>query len=394
MGGCLVLVLAGSLSLAPGTVHERAAALRARGGDAVYNLDYPEALSLLNQAIALDPSSSANERALATALWLHIVFERGAVTVDQYLGGVSRQDVTMEKAPPDEAAAFARHAGRALLLADEEVAGHPKDAAALFDLGASLGLMASYDASVDGKVRSAFGAARRAFDAHEEVLALDAARKDAGLIVGTYRYLVSTLDFPMRWMAYLAGFGGDGALGIRMIEAAARYPGESQTDAKVALLLLYNRERRYADAMSVARDLIARYPRNRLFVLEAASTELRAGRPGRAMPLLDDGIARLAADHRPRAFGEEALWYYKRGLAHVELRDVAQAAADLDRARGLPARTWVKARIALERGRLADLTGHREVATAAYDEAIRLADAGHDEATRAAASRYRKSPYR
>ena len=34
-------------------------------------------------------------------------------------------------------------------------------------------------------------------------------RVDAGLIVGTYRYLVASLVLPARWLAYMAGFGGD-----------------------------------------------------------------------------------------------------------------------------------------------------------------------------------------
>ena len=55
----------------------------------------------------------------------------------------------------------------------------------------------------------AFGSARRAYNEHERVLALAPARKDAGLIVGTYRYLVASLSMPVRWMAYVAGFGGD-----------------------------------------------------------------------------------------------------------------------------------------------------------------------------------------
>ena len=46
---------------------------------------------------------------------------------------------------------------------------------------------------------------------------------------------------------------------------------------------MYNRERRYDDALRVLQELRRLYPRNRLVVLEAGSTALRAGRgrPGR-----------------------------------------------------------------------------------------------------------------
>ena len=85
-----------------------------------------------------------------------------------------------------------------------------------YDLGAAVGLQASYVATVEGRMLAGFKAARRCYDEHEQVLALDPSRKDAGLIVGTYRYLVSTLSLPMRVMAYVAGFGGGRDRGVQL----------------------------------------------------------------------------------------------------------------------------------------------------------------------------------
>jgi tetratricopeptide (TPR) repeat protein len=226
---------------------EDARTLRMRGYDAAYNLDYPQAVALYDQAIALDPSNPAGYRARAAAAWLHIIYRRGSITVDQYLGAVHRGDVTLPPPPKDEADIFATNSAKALQLAEQRAAATPDSPQAQYDLGAAVGVMASYGATVEGKMLASFREAHRAFDAHERVLALDPSRKDAGLIVGTYRYIVSTLSLPMRWMAYLVGFGGDRALAMRMVEEAAKYPSENQTDARVALLLLYNREGRYAD---------------------------------------------------------------------------------------------------------------------------------------------------
>ena len=95
----------------------------------------------------------------------------------------------------------------------------------------------------------AFRAAREAYEEDETVLTLDPGRKDAGLIVGTYRYVVSALALPLRWVAYMAGFGGGREKGLQLIEEAADYHGDNQTDARFALVLIYNRERRYDDAL-------------------------------------------------------------------------------------------------------------------------------------------------
>jgi tetratricopeptide (TPR) repeat protein len=372
----------------------KAAALRSRAFEQAYNLEYPAAVELFNQALAEDPDSSATHRARAAAAWLHIIFRRGSITVDQYLGGASRSDVRLEKPPAAEAEIYHRHAARALELAEKRLAANPRDVSALYDVGAAVGLQASYVATVEGRVGGAFGAARRAFNSHERVLELDPSRKDAGLIVGTYRYVVATLSLPARWVAYMAGFGGDKTKGLGLIEEASRYPGDVQVDAKFALMLLYNREGRYADALAVIRDLMARFPRNRVLRLEAGATAIRGQQYSEADRLLSAGIDGLASDTRPRAFGEEAMWYYKRGLARLSLRRLDQARADLNRALEHPMRDWVRGRVRLEQGKLADLEGRRDVAKAAYADAARLATVGNDAEIRREAERLQRTPYR
>ena len=370
------------------------AQLRSKAFAQTYDLDYPEAVATFDKALALDPNDSATHRARATATWLHIIFIRGSITVDQYLGAAANSDLKLDKPPAADVATFARHVARALELAERRLAANPNDVNALYDVGAAVGLQASYSATVDGRVGAAFRAARRAYDTHERVMALDPSRKDAGLTVGTYRYVVATLSLPARWVAYLVGFGGDKSKGLHMIEEAARYPGDAQVDAKFALMLLYNREARYQEALAVIRELMARFPRNRVLRLEAGATAIRARQYSEADRLLTAGIDGLPSDPRPRAFGEEAMWFYKRGLARLALRRLEPARRDLSRAAGFPMRDWVKARLQLELGKLADLEARRADATAAYTAAIRLAEVGNDPETADEARRWLKAPYR
>ena len=177
-----------------------------------------------------------------------MLFGRGAVTVDHYLGSFSRARVDLQKPPAELDAEFRKHVERAIQLAEAKTASHPRDPQALYDLGAAVGLHASYIATVEGKLMAGFRASQRAYDAHERVIELDASRKDAGLIVGTYRYIISTLSLPMRMMAYVVGFGGGRERGISMLEETSRAGGDSRTDALFALILVYNREKRYDDA--------------------------------------------------------------------------------------------------------------------------------------------------
>jgi predicted Zn-dependent protease len=277
-------------------------------------------------------------------------------------------------------AAFREAVEKAIAIGRARVGANAKDADAHYQLGAAVGIRASYTATVDGSAMGAFRAAREAFNEHEQVLSLDPWRKDAGLIVGTYRYIVSALALPVRWMAYIVGFGGDKLRGLRMIEDAAAYGGDNQEDARFALILLYNRERRYDDALKVIERLRTKYPRNRLMWLEAASTALRAGRAAEADRFVTDGLARFADDKRQRMFGEDAIWYYKRGAARVALRRTAEAEADLKRALALESRTWVKGRSHLELGKIAILAGNRARANEELQTAVKLCEGDNDPA--------------
>lgn len=336
--------------------------LRQRASELAYNLDHDQAIQLLREAIAKDPDDPANYRALASTIWLNILFRRGAVTVDHYLGGFSRSTVELKKPPPELDAEFKNALARSIELAEKRVAAAPKDPQARYDLGTAYGLRASYIASVEGKLLAGFNAARRSYDEQERVLSLDPSRKDAGLIVGTYRYLISTLSFPMRWMAYVAGFGGGKERGIRLVEESMAAGGDDRTDAAFALVLLYNRERRYEDALRVMADLRRRYPRNRLVLLEAGATATRGNRPVEAEALLTEGLAMLARDTRPRIPGEIGLWHYKRGAARVLLKRRDEALADLRIALQPESAGWVRGRAHLEMARLALQANNREEA--------------------------------
>jgi len=344
--------------------------LRERAADLTYNLDHAEATRLLRQAVAAEPNDPANHRALASTIWLDILFKRGTVTVDHFLGSFTKQNVDVRNPPSDLDAEFKREAAKAIELIERRADGAPRDARVRYELGSALGLQATYIASVEGKLLAGFKAARRSYDEEERALQLDPKLKEAGLIVGTYRYIVSTLPWAMRVLAYVVGFGGDKNLGLRMVEETVAAGGENRTDAEFALVLLYNREQRYTDALRVLDSLRRRYPRNRLVLLEAGATAVRGNRPAEAETLLTEGLAILAGDKRPRIPGEDALWHYKRGAARVMLRRTDDALADLRAALPPGAAGWVQGRTHLELARLALQQGDRPGARREAAEAI------------------------
>ena len=263
-------------------------------------------------------------RAIAAITWLNLMFSRGALSADEFLSSLPESNVAMKAPPADMEATFRTNVQKAISLAEAQVREHPRDADAHINLGAARGLLAAYTVTIEGSLFEAVGLARSAFKVIENVLTLDPSRKDASFFAGSYRYAVANLSAVKRWLAYLAGFGGDRERAIRLLEESAAYPSDIQADAKVLLVLVYNKERRYDDALRLLEGLRRDFPRNRLLWLESGATDMRAGRPARALEFLDAGIAMFERDTRQKAFGEAALWYAKRGAAHAALGDRAE----------------------------------------------------------------------
>lgn len=367
---------------APALGNPESDVLRAKAANHTYNLEHDAALATFRQAVAVDPQDAGAYRGLASTLWLSITYRRGNMTVDDYLGRPNKPNTNPLPNPaPEVVAGFRDALDKATALARQRIAANPKDADAHYQLGAAIGLRASYSATVEGSVMSAFRAAREAYDEEEKALALQPHRKDAGLIVGTYRYIVAALSMPLRLVAYVAGFGGGKDKGIKQIEDAAAYAGENQTEARFALILLYNREQRYDDALKQLAILRERYPRNRLVWLESGSTCLRAGRAADAERFLSDALTRFADDRRPRMFGEDALLRYKRGAAFAALGRRSDAEADLRKSLALEGRKWVYGRSHLELGKMALKAGNKPAATVELNAAIGLADSDNDPLT-------------
>jgi hypothetical protein len=360
---------------------------------AAYNLDYDRAIALGRQAVAEAPNDPRAHRTLGVVLWLDLIFLRGAVTIDPYLNGVLHTSSSLTPAPRDLDETCRVETARAIELAEAWTKRDPKNVEAELELGAAYALRASYVASITGDMTGAFGAARHAYDADSRVLDRDPSRTSAAVVVGLYRYVVSTLALPSRLFAYAAGFGGGKEKGIGLLETAAA-DGDGHVEAAVSLLLIYARENRHADALALATHLEQEFPQNRLFTLEAGSAAIRAGRGIQADAILTRGLAALPTDPRPRFPGEQALWLLKRGMARIEMGHLIPAREDLTAAESAGPTGWIAGRIHLERGHVDDLEGRRSEALVEYRESRRLCSAAHDEPCATDANHLLDKPFR
>src|SRR5262249_42065649 len=146
------------------------------------------------------------------------------------------------------------------------------------------------------------------------------------------------------------------------------------------LLVMYNRERRYGDALIQLAALREKYPRNRLMWLESGSTSPRADKPPHAEHFLTQRRPRPARDPRPQTVGGGPPWLYKRGVARAALGRNADAQADLEKALTVEGRDWAHGRAHLELGKLALKTSNRVSAREHFKQAARLCEGDNDKA--------------
>ena len=140
-------------------------------------------------------------------------------------------------------------------------------------------------------------------------------------------------------------------------------------------------------------DLKREYPRNRLLWLTAGGTALRANRGLEALRELDEGWAALQGDRRPRMFSEEPLWHYYRGATLVALRRLDAADRELRAGLADQSRDWVRGRVYLEMGKLADLSKNRTQAERHYQAAAALFERDNDIIGRMEVARLLKTAY-
>ena len=153
---------------------------------------------------------------------------------------------------------------------------------------------------------------------------------------------------------------------------------ETHFDASAALLLIYTREGRHADAYSLAKQLEPELPHNRILLLEEGAAAIRAGHAAEAEAVLTRGLDGFDKDPRPKMPGEKALWLYKRGLARFNQNHLQDARTDFWSVLSNKPLMWVAGRAHLELGKINDLTSNRKDAVGEYRQAKLMCNSNND----------------
>ena len=238
--------------------------LRAEGYEALYNLDYDGARRHFQKMVELAPEDPAGAQCLASSLWLQQLNESYELKGTLYSGD------SKDKSDRRQTDEFRKWIRQAKTLSEARLKKDPRNVDALYYLGAAEGLEAAYTAQVEKRYVAALRAGNSAVDHHREVIKLAPDYHDAELTIGLHNYIVGSLSLPLKMIAGTMGVRGSKKRGLETLERVTVEGKWARDLARILLVDLYKREKRYDDAVKMAQQLSEKYPRNYLYKLQMA----------------------------------------------------------------------------------------------------------------------------
>jgi tetratricopeptide (TPR) repeat protein len=252
------------------TERARFETLRVTGSEALFNLDYDTARKAFKEMAEAFPNYPAGSQFLADSLWIETLYQTRRLQSSLYGGDDTFYSTGDDKADPQVVDRFRTLTRQARVLTEARLKQYPKDTEALYFLGAIEGLKAAFEEAVERRHFAALKDGSDAVDRHREVIKLDPNYHDAEITIGLYDFTVGSLPLPIKLIAGVAGFRGSKKRGLATLERVTKEGRWVRDEARTLLIVLYTREKRYAEAAAIARELVAKYPRNYLYRLEAA----------------------------------------------------------------------------------------------------------------------------
>ena len=389
------------------TERARFDSLRRSGVEALYNLDYDKAQKDFKEMIRLYPNHPAGPQLMAARVWIKTLYESRRLQSSLY-SSESFYSSGDDKVDPKVVAEFRSLTRESKRMSETRLKKDPKDIEALYWLGATQGLKASFEEAVERRHFAALKDGNDSVDHHRDVLKLDPNYIDVGITIGLYEYVVGSLPLPIKVVAGITGFRGSKKKGLAWVERVAKEGTWAHDDAKTLLIILYTREKRYQDVLANARELTAKYPRNYLYRLEAAGAlvaqaeiERKAKNIDAAVKAEREAFATFDELLRDRSVRETVsrvldLVHFKYGEVLLKAGEGERAAKEfLAATKAERAEQALVTMAHLYAARAYDLAGKRTDALSQYREVLTRPDiyAAHDEAKKGLKEAFRNDAH-
>lgn len=332
-----------------------------RGIELVYNLEFGAADTLFRQLIASHPSHPAGYFFLAMIDWWRIMVDRENIRYDDRFLEALDQVVDMCDDMLDE---------------DEE------NVSAMFFKGGALGFSGRLSFYRNDWL-GAVGAGRKALPLVQTAFAADPENYDIYLGTGIYNYYASVIPelYPIAKPLLLFIPPGDRNTGLTQLRIAAEKGKYASVEAKYVLMqinLLY--EKNYAAALSLARELNARFPNNMLFHRYVGRSYISMANYAMAREVFREIVDRRRADWPGYDIKVEREAEYYLGLCALQTGSLATGVEHFIRSDRLsaeidqdgPSAFMVLANLHL--GKVYDAQARRDLAILQYKKVLDMTD--------------------
>lgn len=160
--------------------------------------------------------------------------------------------------------------GKAESIAHARLAKNPKDRDALFALTLTNGLQGDYAALIEKRNLASLKYTKDATGWSQQTLAVDPQCYDAYLASGFSKFIIGSLNAPMRWLIRLGGLSGDKQEGIKELQLTAAHGRYLAPFANILLAMAYVHEHDKPHARELLASLRDQFPTNPLFAQEIA----------------------------------------------------------------------------------------------------------------------------
>ncbi len=287
MFGGLFLYLLLSYSLPAQDLRDPKFMARAEAGfNDIFNMDYDRAAVIFVSLEKDYPQHPAPPLYLSSILWLKEMLRRQDLTLSRFVNPTYFSARTNQSMRPQDRAEFFRKLQQSEALSKAILQRNSRNKDARYFLATAYGLRSSFAITIDHRIREAFSYGSKAYSYSRQLTQEDPKYYDAYLTIGIYEYIAGSIPWYMRWMVYIIGVHGSKQEGIALLQLAAEKGQYVEDQARLVLMVLEVREHRYADALTIARDLGNRFPRSYLLSINQAQILRLAGRKEEAASLL------------------------------------------------------------------------------------------------------------
>ncbi len=346
-----------------------------KGFEQIYNLDYQDAFRTFSDLRSRNPYHPAPPLYLASVVWLQELFDRNELDLENFIAPGYFTKPSARKMAPEERKAFFNYLSNCESLCTDLLKKDPKNADARYFLGSMYGVLGAFAITIDHSYSDAFSKGKKAYKYHSELVEQKPDFYDAYMSVGLYEYVVDNLPWYIKWIAVIVGYRGSKERGFEYLSRAAEKGIYSADDARVLQMVLYVREKRFANALANVQTLHAKYPKNFILHLNQAQILEEMGKKDQAAAEYRE-VLRLAEMKKPN-YQKIPLPSFRvtaaRKLLHLD--DFASALVQFQTAleqSNTPEKEKISAHLGA--GQALDRLGRREEALKQYQAVLRLPD--------------------